>query len=155
MLRAIHRCLAPGGSLRLILINPAPEVNTLGPRLRTWLEKHLLLNLELKFRCMNPTKLFPNWLEETHLRAEGSTIVRPKFHAIAGDLPKVEDLETHFDITPRLYSQVGRMLWKEVWGRHVATDNWWWEDKSIVQECKELGTFWQYHLITAVRQESE
>lgn len=147
MLRGIHRCLAPGGSLRLILIDPTPEANVLGSKLRKWLEKHLLLNLEQRFRCMNPTRLFPIWLEQAQLRAEGSTIVKPKFFAATSDAR--DDMKT------QLYCHVGRMLWKEVWGRHVTTDKWWWEDSAIEQECRLFGTSWQFHLVTCVRDVDE
>lgn len=38
-------CLKPGGTLHLV-IDPLPCADTLGKRLREWLEQHLLANLD-------------------------------------------------------------------------------------------------------------
>lgn len=43
------------------------------------------------------------------------------------------------------------MLWTEVWGPFVTADSWWWDDAACVDECVELGTFWEYHMIEAVK----
>lgn len=50
-----------------------------------------------------------------------------------------------------LRSIVGRMLWREVWGEFVTSDTWWWDDPACMQECLELGTFWVYHTIQAIK----
>ncbi len=70
-----------GGTLHLTILDPSPLPATLGPRLRQWLDNHLILNLERQFRCINPSRLFPIWLADAGLRAEGSTIVTMRFFA--------------------------------------------------------------------------
>lgn len=51
-----------------------------------------------------------------------------------------------------LKSVVGRMLWKDVWGSYVQADRWWWEDESIIEECEEMRTCWEYAVIEAVKE---
>jgi hypothetical protein len=51
-----------------------------------------------------------------------------------------------------LRSIVGRMLWKETWGRYVDGDQWWWDDKNVVDECEYMGTCWEYTTIEAVKE---
>ncbi|KAL2074556.1 hypothetical protein VTL71DRAFT_8334 [Oculimacula yallundae] len=70
-----------GGTLHLTILDPSPLPATLGPRLRAWLDNYLLLHLEKQFRCLNPSRLFPVWLSDAGLRAEGSTIVNVRFYA--------------------------------------------------------------------------
>lgn len=70
------------GILHLTIIDPYPLSSTLGPLLRTWLENHLILNLEKQFRCINPSRLFPEWLRDAGLRAEGSCILTVPFLAV-------------------------------------------------------------------------
>ncbi|CAG8959218.1 hypothetical protein HYFRA_00012576 [Hymenoscyphus fraxineus] len=72
----------PEGILHLTIIDPCPLPSTLGPLLRTWLDNHLLLNLEKQFRCINPSRLFPEWLRDAGLRAEGSCILTVPFLAV-------------------------------------------------------------------------
>jgi hypothetical protein len=47
---------------------------------------------------------------------------------------------------------VGRMLWKEMWGSFVEGDEWWWDDKSVIEECERIGTCWEYTMIEAVKE---
>ncbi|PKS11648.1 hypothetical protein jhhlp_001799 [Lomentospora prolificans] len=159
ILKSIHRCLVPGGTLHLTLIDPLPVASSLGPRMRAWLEEHLLLNLERSFRCVNPTKLLPIWLADCALRGEGSTITTAKFLAVPpehsqgrrcpGDPdPGDKDLKTE------LCGVVGRMLWREVWGVFIGAEKWWWEESACVDECLELGTYWEYNLTEAVKESS-
>lgn len=51
-----------------------------------------------------------------------------------------------------LKSTTGRMLWKEMWGPFVEGKKWWWEDDRIVEECRALGTCWEYAIIESVRE---
>lgn len=157
MLKNIHRCLALGGTFHLTLIDPLPVTSTLGPLMRSWIEENLVFNLEKSFRCMNPSKLFPLWLADASLRAEGSTITTVKFSAIPlTDKPDAAttDNEQPADraIKQELRSMVGRMLWKEVWGRYITADRWWWEHADIIEECERLNTAWEYSIIEAVKE---
>lgn len=172
-----------GGTLHLTILDPSPIPGTLGPRLRTWLDDHLVLNLEKQFRCINPSRLFPDWLADAGLRAEGSTVMYVKFFASVpsvswsrcsstaisragdddeGDLSAVDDIEREKQrqkemeedcIKQELKSFAGRMLWKEVWGSYVLGDKWWWDDESIIDECERMGTVWEYAVIDAVKGE--
>ncbi|KAF7559841.1 hypothetical protein G7046_g4300 [Stylonectria norvegica] len=159
ILRNISKCLKPGGCLQLTLIDPLPCAGTLGHRMRAWLEEHLLLNLERHFRCMNPSRLFPQWLGDASLRGPGSTLTTAKFYAIPENARRrdgspnrtTDQAGTEKEIKAELRSLVGRMLWMEVWGTFVTAGSWWWEDQGCVEECLRLGTFWEYNVIEGVR----
>lgn len=56
------------------------------------------------------------------------------------------------EIRQELKSQVGRMLWKEMWGGFVEGDKWWWEDEQVLDECEKMGTGWEYAVIAAVKE---
>ncbi|KAL0932982.1 uncharacterized protein CTRU02_211945 [Colletotrichum truncatum] len=156
LLKNVHRCLSVGGTFHLTLIDPLPITSTLGPRMRAWVEGNLIFNLEKNFRCMNPSKLFPLWLADASLRAEGSTITTVKFFAMppAG---KPDTATTDAEqlaeraVKQELRSLVGRMLWREVWGQYITADKWWWEHPDIVEECAQLKTAWEYSIIEAVK----
>lgn len=157
----ISRCLRRGGSLHLTLIDPLPCARVLGGRMRAWLEEHLLLNLERNFRCTNPSRLFGDWMGSASLRAHGSTMTASKFYAVPESVSKNRrpssssgDSDDPFvdgrdgnEVKAELRCLVGRMLWIEVWGGYVTGDAWWWEDEGCVNECLELGTFWEYKMI--------
>jgi hypothetical protein len=156
VLKHVRRCLAPGGTFHLTVVDPLPCAATLGPQMRAWLEEHLLLNLERQFRCINPSRLFPIWLNDASLRGEGSAITTVNFQAVPDKSVEIPGLD-EFSAAERankaeLRSMVGRMLWMEVWGTFVAADKWWWEDPVCVQECIQLGTYWEYNLIEAVKE---
>lgn len=159
VLRNIHKCLKPGGTLQLTLIDPLPCAGTLGQRMRAWLEEHLLLNLEKNFRCMNPSRVFPHWLGDAALRGRGSTLTTAKFYAVPASArghetdpdPFIEQVRSEKEIKAELRSLVGRMLWMEVWGAYVTAGRWWWEDQACVEECLQLGTFWEYNVIEGVK----
>ncbi|KAL2875493.1 hypothetical protein SGCOL_009262 [Colletotrichum sp. CLE4] len=157
LLKNVHRCLAAGGAFHLTLIDPLPVTSTLGPLMRSWIEENLIFNLEKNFRCMNPSKLFPLWLADASLRAEGSTITTVRFSAIPPtDRPDTAttDAEVLADkaVKQELRSMVGRMLWREVWGQYITADQWWWENPRIVEECEQLKTAWEYSIIEAVKE---
>ncbi|EGY23174.1 uncharacterized protein VDAG_04612 [Verticillium dahliae VdLs.17] len=155
ILKSVHRCLSMGGTFHLTLIDPLPSTTTLGPLLRAWLDEHLLFNLERNFRCMNPSKLFPIWLADASLRAEGSTITTVKFLAVASPDPEGVEAEglrrSERSVKQELRSLVGRLLWMDVWGNYIAADGWWWDDPAIVQECQQMRTSWEYCVIEAVK----
>ena len=150
------------GSLHLTILDPSPIHSTLGPLLRAWLETHLIVNLERQFRCINPARLFPIWLADAGLRAEGSTISNVRFLASvshdnegfsmidgAGQEQGIESAEC---TKQELKSMVGRMLWKEIWGSFVEAQKWWWEDEKVIKECEAIGTCWEYAVIHAVKE---
>jgi hypothetical protein len=177
LLRGIHACLVTGGILHLVLINPAPATSSLGPRMRQWIEDNLLLNLERHFRCTNPRKLIPLWLRDAGLRADDSTKVTVKCQAVVQKGYKEKHKEAtaskanydEDDILDILYggqeaakreqqaendlqSKVGKLLWQETWGSYVNADRWWWDDPECVEECAQLGTYWEYSIIEAAKE---
>jgi hypothetical protein len=146
-----------GGTLHLTILDPSPLPATLGPRLRQWLDNHLILNLERQFRCINPSRLFPIWLADAGLRAEGSTIVNVRFFAsvsasIETGIGKGEGEDEAERTRQELKSVVGRMLWKEMWGGYVEGEKWWWDDEDVVEECGRMGTCWEYAVIEGVKE---
>ena len=150
------------GSLHLTILDPSPIPSTLGPLLRAWLDTHLIVNLERQFRCLNPARIFPIWLADAGLRAEGSTIASVRFLASVSHDPDgfsmidgtgQEEGVVSAECTKQdLKCTVGRMLWKEMWGPFVEADKWWWEDTLVVEECERVGTCWEYAVIEAVKQ---
>ncbi len=167
LLRSIHRALRSQGTLHMILIDPAPVRENLGPQMQRWLDENLLLNLQRNFRCTSPSQLFPSWLAEAQLRGEGSLMSTIKFFAVPGNPQRDNSSDdgstrssnsggsgksSETKAKMELRSVVGRMLWVEVWGQFIAADKWWWEDAECVEECRRLGTCWEYRLIEAVKE---
>ncbi|KAI8649855.1 hypothetical protein NCS56_01436300 [Fusarium sp. Ph1] len=154
VLKNIHRCLKPNGALHLVLVDPLPLTSSLGPLLRAWIEHNLLLNLETNFRCMNPSRLLPIWLENASLHIEGR-ITSTQFSAVPLDEQQLTPAENSHPsedtIKQELRNIVGRMLWMEVWGEYITVDTWWWEDSEIIEECVRLQTTWEWRLITACK----
>jgi len=166
LLQNIHRVLAPGGILHLTLINPTPSSATLGPKLQDWLTDKLIIPLERSFRCIWPTRLLPYMLGEAQLRAHGSSLTEVKFLAIPAsrDDGSIDGSSTRRvrtdgkqdslkEVKCEVRSIVGRMLWAEVYGSYIKCDRWWWDEPEIVEECRRLGTFWEYQIIEAVKEE--
>lgn len=159
-LHKVSSALKPGGTFYLVFIDPLPCPETLGRRLREWLAEHLLSNLEKQSRCRSPAAQLPAWLGEASLRGAGSVLTTVKFYATTENVrrlprdpdPGIERLHAERKTKAELRSLVGRMLWRSVWGEHVTGDSWWWDDADCVDECVELGTFWEYHLIEAVKE---
>ncbi|KAJ2902312.1 hypothetical protein MKZ38_000702 [Zalerion maritima] len=157
VLRQLHRCLTSKGKIQLTIIDPSPNATTLGPKLRQWLDDNLLLNLEKNFRCINPSRLFPIWMADAKLRADGSSITTVKFMATTiqdqlGPLGAHDMADDASSIRAQLRSLVGRMLWLEVWGGYIHASKWWWEDPDIMEECNSLGTYWEFNLIEGVKE---
>ncbi|POR35730.1 Uncharacterized protein TPAR_04081 [Tolypocladium paradoxum] len=159
ILHNVSSCLKPGGTLHLVIIDPLPCAHTMGNKLREWLEQHLLVNLRTQSRCTSPSTLLPRWLGEASLRGAGSTLTAAKFYASPDNVrrqqrdpdPAIDRLRTERETKAELRSLVGRMLWREVWGDYVTAGSWWWDDAACMDECLELGTFWEYHMIEAVK----
>ncbi|KAI0124375.1 hypothetical protein BJ170DRAFT_586116 [Xylariales sp. AK1849] len=153
-LRHVNRCLTPGGALHLTLIDPEPVSTSMGPRLRQWLIEKLLINLEQSFRTTLPSRTFPAWLAVSRLRGKGSTIATISLAAVPEGLAKIEGVRAQSPVQIELRCLVMRMLWQEVWGSFVHADRWWWEEEEIIQECIELGTYWKYSHIVAVKEDT-
>ncbi|KAH8652496.1 hypothetical protein BX600DRAFT_553868 [Xylariales sp. PMI_506] len=151
-LRHVNRCLAPGAALRLILIDPQPVAASMGPLLRQWLIEKLLINLEQSFRTTLPSRSLPAWLAVSHLRGSGSTITTVSVPAVPAGLGRIRGVREKSAVLMELQCLVMRMLWQEVWSSFVYADRWWWEDEDIVSECAELGTYWRYSHIVAVKE---
>ncbi|CAK7269513.1 hypothetical protein SEPCBS119000_003609 [Sporothrix epigloea] len=90
VLRHMHHALKPQGTLRLLLIDPAPANAAMGPRLQAWLDEHLMLNLERLFRCTSPTRLFPTWLRDAHFQVGADAKVVCAFPAVFQDDPPMD-----------------------------------------------------------------
>lgn len=157
VIKSVRQCLKQGASFHITLIDPMPVASSVGPYMRGWLFKHLNPYIEEKKRCMYPVREVPTYLGESLLRGKGSTIQTAKFLAIfpghTGILLKPDGSVVDWALKAELRSVIGRMLWMEVWGRHVKAEKWWWEDPDIVKECIQLNTFWEYRVIEAVRED--
>lgn len=159
ILLKLSQSMRPGGVIRLIIIDPLPCAGTLGRRLSAWLEQHLLANLRNHSRCTSPSRHFGRWLAEASLRGPGSRRTRAKFYASAGNVdagpaepdPALRRAQAEREAQAELRSHIGRMLWREVWGDLVTASSWWWDDAGCMQECLQLGTFWEYQTIEGVR----
>lgn len=55
-------------------------------------------------------------------------------------------------IERELQSRIGRILWQDTWGSHVNAGRWWWDDPACAAECAQLGTYWEYSVIEAVKE---
>lgn len=172
VLRNMHRALKPQGALHLLLIDPSPVRGVTGPRLQAWLDEHLLLHLERRFRCTSPTRLFPTWLRDAHFQLGADAKVVCRFPAVFKELEEKQEpqqsqqqaQEQSIQQPPeavdapqsdqgRLRSLVGQKLWQEIWGPYVTANQWWWEDEACREECLRLETVWEYHIVDAVKKE--
>ncbi|KIE00472.1 hypothetical protein MAJ_03710, partial [Metarhizium majus ARSEF 297] len=159
VLNNVNKCLRSGGVYHLLLIDPIPNTDALGKNMRAWFRNNLLQKLRQQSRCLTPSYIFPKALGESSLRGHGSTLTTTKFYANPQNICRRQD-ETDDEAKreregketrAELRSIVGRMLWREVWGEFVTSDTWWWEDPDCMRECLELGTFWEYYSIQAVK----
>ncbi|KAL7625552.1 hypothetical protein AAE478_004772 [Parahypoxylon ruwenzoriense] len=148
---ALYETQAPGGALHLTLIDPQPVSSSMGPKLRQWLFEKLLIQLEKRCRTTYPSGTFPAWLAVAKLRGFGSTITTVSVRAIYEPAVTVDSTKDRTSAESELRCLIARMLWQEIWGKHVHADRWWWEEEDIVQECIERGTYWQYSHIVAVK----
>lgn len=161
VLESIHRCLKDNGVFKLTVIDPVPHLHTIGENMAAWMNKYLLPNIETKGISKEPCQLFPNLLGEASLRGAGSRRTKTKFYALPESArscrrdpdPSLEKLREDLETKAELRSLVGRVLWTEVWGDHVSPKpaKWWWEDQACMDECRALGTFWEFHVIDAMK----
>ena len=126
--------------------------------MRKWLEERVLPGARGRRRCFNPSRSFPGWLADARLHADGSTITTVKSRAVR--------VSTELDGGARmngweknskgawleLHSVIGRMLWREAWGGYMEGVGWWWEDQECVEECRRMGTYWEYGVVEAVKE---
>ncbi|ROW15380.1 hypothetical protein VPNG_02241 [Cytospora leucostoma] len=170
LLSRIHGALARGGALAMVVLDPLPRCQSAGPALRRWLDENLVFNLEQQFRCTNPSRNFPVWLQGARLRARGSVITTTRFQAVPPPPPpprsrggdggrrssdeEEDGDEDESEVATRmeLRTVVGRMLWQDIWGPFVTADRWWWDVPEIVDECLGLATHWEYSTIVACKE---
>ncbi|MBE3046569.1 hypothetical protein IMZ48_29375 [Candidatus Bathyarchaeota archaeon] len=157
VLKSVRRLLMHGATFHLTMIDPMPFATEVGPFFRGWLVKHLVQPLERKRRCTTPLAFFPGLLEENCLWGEGSTTKIGRFYAVArANGGNLEEDEPNFEtraLKTELRSEVGRMIWKEVWGPFVEDDGkMWWDYPDIIQECVQMGTWWRYVMFDCVRE---
>ena len=142
----------------MVLLDPTPTRDSLGPRMRDWLDDNLLINLEAQFRCTSPNRVFPLWLSKAGLRGDGSVITKVKFNAIHqpdNDEGKGKGVVDGNSLEAELRTTMGRKLWQEVWGSFALGQVWWWDDPACVEECARLGTHFEYSIIEAVKEDTE
>ncbi|KAG5968203.1 hypothetical protein E4U57_007150 [Claviceps arundinis] len=159
VLHNIHKCLKPGGSLNLIVIDSIPHVDAFGAKMRAWFMENLVLNIRQQSRSINPSLILPDLLSKASLRATGSVLTTTQFYANPQNIGRhgaeldgtARSVNEDKELRAELRSIAGRILWKEVWGQFVTSDTWWWEEADCMQECLELGTFWEYHFVQAVK----
>ncbi|KAF2276067.1 uncharacterized protein EI97DRAFT_501370 [Westerdykella ornata] len=156
LLNQCHRLLAPGGMLELRLINATPIPGTAGPLLSAWLEQRLAPNLERGVWCSKPCAVVRGWVRDAGfdlpvqiMEGEGRRRVR----GAVGD----------GDVWAEVEVEVGREVWRGIWGGFVregdegegeeegvgrgkgkgkGREKWWWEEEGLVRECREWGTVW-------------
>ncbi|KAG6021489.1 hypothetical protein E4U41_002476 [Claviceps citrina] len=167
VLHGINQCLKPGGSLRLLIIDSIPHVDAFGPKMRAWFMENIVLNLQEQSRGLNPSLSLPDVLSKASLRGPGSVLTTTQFYCNPQSIVRRHGVDAldgldgldeasrkgreDKELRAELRSLAGRMLWKEVWGPFVTSDTWWWEEADCMQECLELGTFWEYHSVQAVK----
>ncbi|KAL7806137.1 hypothetical protein V8C44DRAFT_368057 [Trichoderma aethiopicum] len=160
ILSNVYKCLKKKGFLRLVIIDPLPRAGTMGRNMKAWIEEHLLRNLAKQGKCLSPSTAFPPLLADARLRGDGSTLTTTKFYAVPESateyLNKVKDaIQAENEEKAQVRSLIGRMLWVEAWGSHVTGNKWWWDDPACVDECLEMGTFWEYHTVKGVKEVDE
>jgi SAM-dependent methyltransferase len=146
LLRECHRLLAPGGMLEIRIMDAAPVRKTAGPKMRGWIEDRLSINLERHFRCSKPCMLIPAWVKDAGFELAHST------EAQIMRLPCATAKDV-VDVDVELKANIGRALWKNIWGEFVDDDpdeaRWWWEDEEVMQECLERQTVFECGAIFA------
>lgn len=127
------------------------------------MDKHLFPNIGNSSRCLESSRLSTKLLGEAGLRGKGNRRTNVKFSALQENArgsdyhdlgPSIQKLYQERQDKVELRSLVGSMFWLEVWGQYVTpTNTWWWDDPECVAECRQLGTFWEYHIIDGVKVE--
>ena len=87
----------------------------MGPKLAMWLEEHLLLNLEMGFRCARPSLLIQQWARDSGFSMIGGGkigLVR------CLQLPAALPLEKQ-DMLDQIGVAALREVWTNAWGKYV------------------------------------
>ncbi|KAF2196537.1 hypothetical protein GQ43DRAFT_452281 [Delitschia confertaspora ATCC 74209] len=143
ILRECHRLLEPGGMLEIRIMDASPVRRTAGPKMRSWVEDRVSLNLERLFRCSKPCLLVPNWVSDAGFELRG------RFPSARGHMMQMPCAVANDGCHPddELPMLVGRALWKDIWGSFVSDEpgetRWWWEDDAVIQECLEHQTVFE------------
>jgi hypothetical protein len=118
-------------------------------KLQSWLDQHLIFNLEKSFRCLRPYRLFPVWLKDAGFEIQDKTKTEAQ-ESIR--LPCLLDEES-CTIEDRIACEIGRRLWEDVWGSYVDLGDgdakFWWEDENITNGIKSVDIGIRLHLILA------
>jgi len=135
--------------------------------MREWLDTHLVLELERKFRCLNPCRLVPGWLADAGFApcapSGPSTVLQVRFAAatrtaLAGSYSRGAAGGAEAEIGEELRAVVGRRLWEECWGRFCvdadsAGASRWWDDRQVMEECAEMRTMWEILIVDAGKED--
>lgn len=72
--------------------------------------------------------------------------------AVAEGFSRMKDVVELDPVKAELRCKILKMLWQDIWGTFVYAKSWWWEDREILQECLEHGTYWVYSHVIAVKE---
>ncbi|KAI9806513.1 MAG: hypothetical protein M1833_003700 [Piccolia ochrophora] len=158
------RMLRPGGRLAVSVLDPTPS--NMGPRLQQWISSNLTVRLERKFRITQPGALLPLWLDDLEDMSPLQSVSFP-FAAVDAEAKRVKVPfepnepntkaklhDTEAVALGELKTLVGRHFYTSLYKDFVPTASdgeiakWWWDDSTIVQECRERGcsfellTYW-------------
>ncbi|KAI9741248.1 MAG: hypothetical protein M1834_002964 [Cirrosporium novae-zelandiae] len=142
LFKECHRVLASDGVLELRILDPMPIKSTTGPKLRAWIEEHVLVNLEKKFRCSRPGILVPSWIKDAGFKISPS-LSDSKERAQRFPAMVKKKGGSKWDLDEELRMVVGRILWKDLWGSFVEGEKYWWEEKELTTECEQMGTMFE------------
>ncbi|KAK3059620.1 hypothetical protein LTS18_010422, partial [Coniosporium uncinatum] len=148
LLKECHRVLAPGGLLELRLVEPVPERGSAGPLMEAWIEEHVIIGLERRFRCLRPGMLVPGWVRKAGFRILASSTTKGLDGQVRRRLrlPAAVPAESDGsggsgsgsgsgggggggrggggeDVDAQVAMLVGRALWWDVWGGFVEDED--------------------------------
>jgi hypothetical protein len=146
MIRECYRLLYKNGTLSIMVMDPRPVRDSLGPKLSAWLQTNLIQYLEDADRD-SYSYMLPQWL--TGNGFEYSTLGGIRIDAFA--IPR------HDQLHRELVTEVGRALWKKNFGTwtRCIDGKWWWEHEDILEECREMNTRWSIQLIECPKVEDK
>lgn len=149
-LEECYRLLVRGGTLEMRLIDPIPNPDA-GLELRTWVDTHLMLELEKSFIGSRPSLFVPMLCSEI-----GFSIGKGINYGTSetGEVQKEIQLPIAVNsqeptLQDRFYCEVGRRIYDDTWGRYVRSA--FWENESILNECRERNIPFNYSLLYAVK----
>jgi hypothetical protein len=126
------------------IVDAIPDRGTTGPKLATWLDEHLLANLDKEFRCYRPCHVLPQWtMQAGFSMIDQGAIDFVRYLRLPAAVAQDSD-----DLAAKIACTVLRELWRDGWGEYVGildgSDSryWWWDDAEILEECLEWKTGW-------------